>query len=257
MAGKDINKVICKSGGVKPSCRASFWLFAKATKSFLAFTLAETLIVMGIIGIVSALTLPNLNSSTGEKEKVAKVKKLYQNLDDAYGRATSVYGPIDEWFVNDADDEAKTKRFAERMTEFMKVSKNCQFGEGCFSKGTSYQPDGSKMDDNYYSSMSGFYMVILADGSSLGFGYGAEPGKRIRVDIDGPNKGKNQIGNDLFDFNIDDEKTLIPAVNLQGLTGNFTKGDAWEYATAWVIQNGNLDYLKCDDLNWETKTSCK
>ena len=48
-------------------------------KKFLAFTLAETLIVMGIIGIVSALTLPNLNSSTGEKEKVAKVKKIYQS----------------------------------------------------------------------------------------------------------------------------------------------------------------------------------
>ena len=64
-------------------------------KKFIAFTLAETLIVMGIIGIVSALTLPNLNASTGEKEKVAKVKKIYQNLNDAYGRAQAVYGPID------------------------------------------------------------------------------------------------------------------------------------------------------------------
>ena len=60
-------------------------------KKILAFTLAETLIVMGIIGIVSALTLPNLNSSTGEKEKVAKVKKIYRDLTDAYGRAQAVY----------------------------------------------------------------------------------------------------------------------------------------------------------------------
>ncbi len=36
-------------------------------KKLLAFTLAETLIGIGIIGVVSALTLPNLNSSTGEK----------------------------------------------------------------------------------------------------------------------------------------------------------------------------------------------
>lgn len=28
----------------------------------IAFTLAETLIVMGIIGVVAALTIPNLNS---------------------------------------------------------------------------------------------------------------------------------------------------------------------------------------------------
>ncbi len=56
-------------------------------KKLMAFTLAETLIVMGVIGIVSALTLPNLNSSTGNKEVVAKVKKIYQNLNDAFGRA--------------------------------------------------------------------------------------------------------------------------------------------------------------------------
>ncbi len=52
-----------------------------------AFTLAETLIVMGIIGVVAALTLPNLNSSTGDKEKVVKLKKIYSNLEDAFGRA--------------------------------------------------------------------------------------------------------------------------------------------------------------------------
>ena len=52
----------------------------------LAFTLAETLIVMGIIGVVAALTLPNLNSSTGDKEKVAKVKKVYSNFEWCNGQ---------------------------------------------------------------------------------------------------------------------------------------------------------------------------
>ena len=52
----------------------------KILKKALAFTLAETLIVMGIIGVVAALTIPNLNSSTADKEKVAKVKKYIQTL---------------------------------------------------------------------------------------------------------------------------------------------------------------------------------
>lgn len=47
---------------------------------YIAFTLAETLIVMGIIGVVAALTIPNLNSSTADKEKVAKVKKYIKTL---------------------------------------------------------------------------------------------------------------------------------------------------------------------------------
>lgn len=68
----------------------------KITK-LLAFTLAETLIVMGIIGVVAALTIPNLNSSTADKEKVAKLKKVYSNLNDAIGRSEAVYGNMSEW----------------------------------------------------------------------------------------------------------------------------------------------------------------
>ncbi len=26
---------------------------------------------------------------------------------------------------------------------------------------------------------------------------------------------------------------------------------------AWVIYNENMDYLHCDDLDWNTKTKCK
>lgn len=157
--------------------------------------------------------------------------------------------------MNDADEQARVRRFAERMTEFMKISKNCQFGEGCFSKGASFKSDGTKLDDNYYNEMrsNNFYMVILADGSSLGFGYIGY--YKVRVDIDGPNKGKNQIGNDLFDFAIDEEQNIL----LPSLCPNCWEGslNTNSYSTAWVIKNGNLDYLKCNDLNWETKTSCK
>ena len=90
-----------------------------------AFTLAETLIVMGIIGVVAALTIPNLNSSTADKEKVAKVMKVYSNLKDAFGRAEAVYGSVDEWFSGDANATAQATRAGERLSEFLKVSKNC------------------------------------------------------------------------------------------------------------------------------------
>ncbi len=90
-----------------------------------AFTLAETLIVMGIIGVVAALTIPNLNSSTADKEKVAKVMKVYSNLKDAFGRTEAVYGSVDEWFSGDANATAQATRAGERLSEFLKVSKNC------------------------------------------------------------------------------------------------------------------------------------
>ena len=97
----------------------------KITK-LLAFTLAETLIVMGIIGVVAALTIPNLNSSTADKEKVAKLKKVYSNLNDAIGRTEAVYGNISEWQWADSAGPTvnnDAQMFAERIGDFLKLQK--------------------------------------------------------------------------------------------------------------------------------------
>ena len=213
---------------------------------------------MGIIGVVAALTIPNLNQSTGDREKVAKVKKIYANLEDALGRATAVYGPVDEWFngIDDDDDEAKnkTKRIAERMTEFMKLSKNCEFGDGCINK--IYGDDIDLGDDSY--------SFILADGTAMAL----DSGITVTFDIDG-RKGSNTFGKDVFRFMIfsmqGEEVKLYPTwyatpedcenTVLKDMVINDFGMICGAY---WIIKNGNMDYLKCkDELDWETKTSCK
>ena len=106
MAKNIENRALQFCGGVNTSSRATFepkiiptlqpskpLTFRKA----LAFTLAEVLVVLGIIGVVSALTLPNLNQNTSEKEKVVKLKKVYSELNDAVGRAVVEYGPVSVW----------------------------------------------------------------------------------------------------------------------------------------------------------------
>ncbi|MBR1680751.1 type II secretion system protein [bacterium] len=202
-----------------------------------AFTLAETLIVMGIIGVVAALTLPNLNSSTGDKEKVVKVKKIYQNLNDAMGRATAVYGPYDEWFVNDANAAAQRTRFAQRLTEFMKVTKS--------------------------SNTSTANLYTLSDGTTLNItskGF-------VKFDIDGDNKGKNQEIYDIFALNCNNEGCIAEISDMD----NYKHWCLSSYkivqsCTGWIIQYDNMDYLKADSngkcnnsnvtLN-DTITSCK
>ena len=232
----------------------------------IAFTLAETLVVTGIIGVVAALTIPNLNQSTGDREKVAKVKKIYSNLEDAFGRATAVYGPYDEWFPQGVS-ETEEQRFAERMIEFYKVSKNCGLdGTGCFSSSVPTDLDGEELDTSYDEFG---YRVILADGTSVQF-CNWKSGFTIRVDIDGPNKGKNQYGNDIFDFYMETDSLYKPSNQIVPSYPYEADGDIFyegkyevtvylgNYATAWIIRNGNMDYLKCpDELNWDTKTSCK
>ncbi len=233
----------------------------------IAFTLAETLVVMGIIGVVAALTIPNLNQSTGDRERVAKVRKIYANLNDAYGRATATYGPIMTWFINDTTEEAKTERFAKRLTQFMKVSKDCGIGtgEGCFLQKDGKFSDGTGDPDSPYNWDSD-YKVLLADGASLNLFVGTMP--QITVDIDGP-KGSAIWNKELFAFSIDSNDELFPVgynySNSQLITNCFTPSNAIAgNCTGWVIQTGNMDYLKATNgkcpngtmLSWEN-TSCK
>ena len=212
--------------GILPLCKA------------LAFTLAETLIVMGIIGVVAALTIPNLNSSTGDKEKVAKIKKIYQNLGDAFGRAQAVYGPYDEWEQLDSTSVAQTTRFGERMTEFMKVSKNCKMevNKGCLSSAKAKLMAGVESEN--LDGDNSAYKFITADGTSVYLNGGA-----VSVDIDGPTKGPTQYGKDIFIFQIRDND-FVPYRNVfSGYLADLSIGYGVT-ASGWVIDYENMDYLK-------------
>ncbi len=215
----------------------------KFYKKTIAFTLAETLIVMGVIGVVAALTLPNLNQSTGNKEKVAKVKKIYSNLNDAFGRATAVYGPFDEWDFGSSLATHNT-RVGERLTEFMKLSKNCKMTKGCFNSG---------------SGTSDYYEFITADDTAIQI---RKP--YIEIDIDGLNKGRNLQGIDIFSFRYDESGIYVTPMN-ENLFKACLGGRITEACTSWVINYDNMDYLKATSagkcpngtvLTYETVTSC-
>ena len=251
MIENTVNTQLCICGGVEPSSRATFRSCKNGFKKFLAFTLAETLIVMGIIGIVSALTLPNLNSSTGEKEKVAKVKKIYQNLDDAMGRAIAVYGAYEEW------DKSKT---AGRLADFLKISKDCgQNRSSCFpskiKEGTGSELMSGRLTTENY--------MVLADGTSIAIADSPVTtySQYIYVDIDGPQKGSATASKDIFAFSISSNGEILPVGDLDFAEGSllscgcFVNGGV--ECTMWVVQNENLDYLKCADKLTENKTSCK
>ncbi|MBR1681039.1 type II secretion system protein [bacterium] len=208
-----------------------------------AFTLAETLIVMGVIGVVAALTLPNLNSSTGDKEKVTKLKKIYSNLNDAYGRATAVYGPIDEW-------GADSNKIADRFADFLKISKS--------------------IDNNTFKAFvlsDGTYMEIEVINDTTGL-------IEFFIDIDGKNKGQNNFGYDSFVFYLskDTNFNIEPyrAANVTAFINEWKNRNGINYdpvvnCTGWVIDYGNMDYLKLDSSGKcpngtqlsETVTSCK
>lgn len=237
--------------------------YSQFTKKLFAFTLAETLVVIGIIGVVAALTLPNLNSSTGNKEKIASVKKIYAELNDVFRRATVVYGPYLTW---NAYGISNSKTY-DRLSDNLKIVKHCGPNEtGCFA---SNKFNSLKSGYNYSDDIAQTHKCILSSGVSIAISpYDAcsstIQGKlcgNFYVDIDGPNKGTNTLGKDIFIFIWAANGEVVPLA----FRGYEFK---WGYsASAWVVNNDNMDYLnvnsngQCNNnssitLN-ETVTSCK
>ena len=56
-------------------------------KKKIAFTLAEVLITLGIIGVVAAMTIPTLIADYQEKVTVTKFKWVYSTLANAFTMA--------------------------------------------------------------------------------------------------------------------------------------------------------------------------
>lgn len=67
-------------------------------RKFLAFTLAEVLITLGIIGVVASLTLPALTQSYSTKIVETRLQKFYSMINQAVVRAEADYGDRQYWY---------------------------------------------------------------------------------------------------------------------------------------------------------------
>lgn len=152
----------------------------------------------------------------------------------------------------------------------MKVSKTCTGNtSSCFSRKITLSPTNLSKDGDYYTSNYGF---ILADGTGVvvtHLGGLAAVGRNvgynttdtihdcILIDIDGPNKGGSVTGRDVFAFELGKNDDAIYPAGTESSISSYVNSDGLGL-TKWVIDMGNMDYLKCaSSLNWSNKTSCK
>ena len=84
-----------------------------------AFTLAEVLITLGIIGIVAALTLPALIANYQKQVTVTKLKKIYSTLTNAYQSAIYEYGPPENWDYPQTSNITAFQFFEKYISPFM------------------------------------------------------------------------------------------------------------------------------------------
>jgi len=217
-----------------------------------AFTLAEVLITLAIIGVVAVMTIPTLISDYQEKVTVTKMKKMYAALNQAHRMYRIENGSIPSF----PDTSEGNTSMYEVFKPYLRVSQDCGINPlGCAS--VRYRADGTHVG----TSGSGEYGVILADSSSISFRGHYSPDVYLGVvyyDVNGE-ASPNMYGRDVFQFFILPDRVLPagePYEANQSESDKFETGcaasTALGYACAgWVVHKGNQDYLKCpDELTW-------
>jgi len=217
-----------------------------------AFTLAEVLITLAIIGVVAAITIPTLMANYQKVQQVAGLKKAYAEITEALKLMANDHGCPDNLgctgaFTNNGDLVTADTILGNEFKKYFKLAKDCgavynQSDEStkCFSENTSSNYDGSgeRWDEN--DNMNSYYTFITADGFSIALSsydcdtnwVNNEPNLNLTkvcgdlvVDTNGP-KGPNNYGRDIFHFSITNGKG--PAIYPSG--GSELKNMGW----AWV-----------------------
>lgn len=229
-----------------------------------AFTLAEILIVMAVIGVIGALTIPNLSKEFGEEETVTRVKIAYNDIELAYQKAINKYGPYNTW-NSSLSDEEKIKRVLDFIKGNYLESVDCLSGTGSM-----YCIWGIKKETDNGTVIG---VTIRGDANSsfrffvytLGNNPPHTPGvNTFEFNTTDNNqtiipRGFGTDRNDIDDLDLGGDGSIISSSGplvAQPQPGLQTDNHMYN-ATNWVVHIGNLDYNKCEDaLNWETKTTC-
>ena len=189
-----------------------------------AFTLAEVLITLGIIGIVAALTIPNLVVKYQRKVMQTRFQKAYSILTEVNTRM--IAENINQYrdFVRTEKDEngkyseEARNRQLDTLASFLSGAKVCN---GSYYSCSGIE-DAYDFPDKIHKTLDGqnnahiaadAYMkktVITNDGMDIwagGLQFGID---KYYVDTNGYNNGPNKLGYDLFRFVINSNGTVTP-----------------------------------------------
>lgn len=181
----------------------------------LAFTLAEVLITLGIIGVVAAVTLPTLVANYQKKVWVNQLKKASSTLNQGFKSYMAKTGCTDDivecgfgWSGNDAPAGV----FEKNVQDNFKVLtyEDCPYPGGCRKKFASYMVSKSLNPVNYDEKLGAdaSFAFLLSDGAVFltvlnYIGY------NIIYDVNGM-KGPNVYGRDIYEFTLLPDGSVVP-----------------------------------------------
>jgi len=222
-----------------------------------AFTLAEVLITLVIIGIVAALTIPSAINHYKERVTIEKIKSSYAILSTAYRLAQMENGSkYSEWNCDSFQDWSNGSKHSNCMTYYIKKHlkrvKDCNLGSGSDSN-----PNAVCMGNEGYEfySISGLSFGEFTSGSGDNFilsnGVPVSIRRNYHIYIKTDNSKKLVYNKNFFNFWVEDnEKGLLPYSN----SGCWSSMDQEAIRTGlingchisavkWIFTKDNMDYL--------------
>lgn len=192
----------------------------------IAFTLAEVLITLGIIGVVAALTVPNIISKYRKQLTLSQLKSAYSLLSNAYKLSVANNGDwLKERYESAYSVSVSKQDFDKYFRPNLGVIKDCKKLTECGYDSDSPFKSIHTKEPVEFVVIDGHRYYMLKNGMTLF--YRDKPGDGgkfaelfLSVDLNGPKK-PNILGVDLFYFAIAPEgdfSTVVPRL--------FT----WEYS---------------------------
>ena len=228
-----------------------------------AFTLAEVLITLTIIGVIAALTIPNLSRKWSDHADVVKVKEAYSILSNAMRMAIQENGSLDDWKwprVDTLQNDASRLFLMEKLEPYLKVEKSCKLSNECTTYAGYYAGNKAyrslKNEINSVTVAPNTACIILINGMNVCFdpkeGDWIKTENRkyswnigyIVVDINGQ-KGPNRYGYDVFLIGFNKDGISQTAVDRYGNLHKdscSSSNSVGKGCSRWIMKHNNVDY---------------
>ena len=230
-------------------------------KNFRGFSLAEVLIVLGVLGIVASMTLPPLIVKYQKQVTVSRLQKFYSVFNQALKMSEVDHGDYKFW--NSSADFGGILYFNEYWKPYLSILNICRTGKDCgYNSNTPWKDIKNKStvgtaiieDDGriaFYLSDGIFILMLFYLNDEANNTKREVPS--FLVDING-SKRPNRVGQDLFYFervSQGETKGIMPTgynKTKQEIISNCSKnsGDG-RYCSAKIIQDG---WEITDDYPW-------
>lgn len=219
-----------------------------------AFTLAEVLITLGIIGVVSAITIPSLIANYQKKVAVIKLKKAYSVISQAIEYAEIDNGPMADWSMNKPiyDQNLGQIWYKTNLEYILPYLDGAVMKYSLYSKNLAYGNSTiiKNLAGNSVNSPLARYFIVTKDGMFISIEHvnWIDIVPYFNVDINGK-KGPNTWGKDIFSFQVANKKKL---------TGyNFSNASFEQILNGSCSKNYSAHNNTCSTLimqdNWEIK----